>query len=87
MAHWDSSKGVTIYYPPEPIEGYSGWFWLDCGCSGGLEWGGEQPRECGRCILGRIALHQKSKRLALYPGGPFCGVASPQEIASVEERQ
>ncbi len=86
MAYWDSSKGVTVYQPPERIKGYPGWYWVDCGCCAGIEWGGEEPRECRECGgSGRVALHATSKRLALYPGGPFCGIATPGEILSVEE--
>lgn len=36
-------------------------------------WGGEEPIECNRCWSGIIAYHEKSKRYALYPGGPFRG--------------
>lgn len=86
MSYWDSSKGVTVHFPPETIQEHPGWFWLDCGCCAGIAWGGDYPDECRTCGgSGRIALHRRSKTLALYPGGPFCGVASPGDITSVEK--
>lgn len=60
--------------PPVPWEGKPGWLDVDCGCCGGLEWGGEYPRECTACGgSGRYALHEETGTIALYPGGPFLG--------------
>ena len=85
MSHWDSKNTVVVRYPPEPYEGKPGWFLVDCGCCAGIEWGGEYPDECRRCGGdGTIALHLASQRLALYPGGPFCGRPTDGEVASVE---
>lgn len=72
MAHWNWKTGKTTHMKPTPIPEYPGWESLDCGCSGGLEWGGEQPRECRDCGgNGVISHHIKSGAHALYPGGPF----------------
>lgn len=74
MSHWDGEKIVRT--PPVPYPKHPGWLRIDCGCCVGLEWGGETPRECSTCGgNGLIALHEASKRLALWPGGPFCGRA------------
>jgi hypothetical protein len=74
VAHWDSRQGKIIRWPTEPYPGYPGWAWEDCGCSGGLQWGGEAPVECTSCGgEGRLAKHLKSGVLALYPGGPLKG--------------
>ena len=74
MSYWTGEKVVTML--PEPWTNYPGWLAIDCGCCAGIEWGGEEPRECRDCGgSGRLALHEKSQVLALYPGGPFCGKA------------
>lgn len=71
MAMWDGKK--IIRFAPESHPDYPGWEILDCGCCAGTEWGGEYPRECGRCHgSGTIAHHIKSDVFALYPGGHFC---------------
>lgn len=76
MAHWDGKN--IVYWQPEPHPGYPGWVYEDCGCCNGLEWGGEEPRECRTCDgSGWIARHIKSGALALWPGGPFCGRDEP----------
>jgi len=75
MAHWDSKQGKTVYWSDTPYSGYPGWLMIDCGCCGGIEWGGETPSECRTCKgSGWLAKHIESKALAWYPGGPFCGV-------------
>lgn len=75
MSHWDGKQ--VIRFEPEPWPEYPGWQQIDCGCANGLEWGGEEPRECRTCKgWGFVALHDRSGALALYPGGPFCGVVS-----------
>jgi len=72
MSHWDWKQNKIIRWPDKPVPGYSGWIHRDCGCSAGLEWGGEYPRECNRCRgTGAITIHKKSGVVALYPGGPF----------------
>ena len=72
MAFWNGSQ--IIYTKPRPIENYPGWEEVDCGCCGGIQWGGESPRECNDCEgSGRYCRHIKSGVMALYPGGPFLG--------------
>jgi hypothetical protein len=70
-------NGREMTHPPaEPWldELYSGWLWVNCGCCGGLQWGGESPRECGACNGGGwFAVHLQSGRGARWPGGPFNG--------------
>lgn len=74
MSFYDCTINSITSFSTEPITEYPGWVWVDCGCSNGLEWGGEEPRECIDCCgSGRTALHLKSKRLATYPGGKFLG--------------
>ena len=53
------------------------WTRIPCGCCAGIAWGGEYPRECRDCKgSGSLWLSPSGTRLALYPGGPFAGVAS-----------
>lgn len=74
MAYWDYLLGQIIHRPDAPWDGYPGWLSIDCGCSAGLEWGGDSPRECRTCGgNGIIARHVASGLLALYPGGPAVG--------------
>ena len=48
-----------------------GWKHESCGCCGGIQWGGEEPRECRDCCgSGSIWISPKG-HTALYPGGPF----------------
>ncbi len=71
MAYWDGKR--TIHFPTKPDEKYPAWDVIDCGCCAGIEWGGEEPRECSSCGgYGVKYQHRKSKVMALYPGGPFC---------------
>lgn len=49
------------------------WIQIECGCCGGLEWGGESPRECKECRGTGILHVSENDRIALYPGGPFLG--------------
>jgi len=70
MAHWNGK--TIIYTPPVPYPRHPGWSLIDCGCCGGLQWGGETPRECHRCGgNGTLAQHKRTGVIALYPGGPF----------------
>lgn len=74
MAHWNGQQ--VVGFAPVKDKRNRGWTWVDCGCCAGIQWGGEEPRECRDCEgNGWLALHEKSRRLALYPGGPFRGVA------------
>lgn len=73
MSHYDSSANQVIAWPDSPYPGFPGWTRTDCGCSGGLEWGGEEPRECRRCASGTLARHDRTGTLALWPGGPLRG--------------
>jgi len=64
--------GEIKHCEPKEYPGYPGWLIIDCGCCNGIEWGGEEPRECKRCDgSGAIYKQVKSGVLALYPGGPF----------------
>ena len=82
MAYWDSTISKIIHYPPEDVAGCPGWQVLDCGCCGGLQWGGDSPRECRDCGgSGTIFLHVKSGTYADYPGGPFRGKQPKSQIA------
>lgn len=72
MAYWDYKANIVWHSPAKRIR--KGWYSIDCGCSGGLQWGGEEPRECNRCGgAGSICWHKKSKVFAQYPGGKFQG--------------
>lgn len=74
MASWDNKTKKIIHYPPRICEHNPNWEVLDCGCCSGLQWGGEEPRECDNCMgTGVEYRHIKSRVLALYPGGPFLG--------------
>jgi len=74
MAHWNSIKGKIETNPPRLSEFYPGWEVIDCGCCGGLRWGGDSPRECDICGgEGILYRHIKSRVLALYPGGELRG--------------
>ncbi len=85
MSYWDSTKGEIVRFPPTVCDSKPGWFRFDCGCCGGIEWGGETPHECRSCRGGgEVYLHLASRVLALYPGGPFCGVATDEQVTSVE---
>lgn len=72
MAGWIGTE--FVYWKPEPIPGYPTWEDRDCGCCGGISWGGEYPAECSRCKgRGSIAVHLPSGTVAEYPGGPLLG--------------
>lgn len=72
MAHWNYKTGKTHYHPAQRWGG--GWWSIDCGCSGGLRWGGDVPTECDRCNgSGVFFWHEPSRTFAAYPGGPFRG--------------
>ena len=75
--HGNVWTGTEMTHPsslPEPVEMYPGWVWVNCGCCGGVEWGGEYPRECRECEgSARYAVHLATGTAALWPGGPFNG--------------
>ncbi len=72
MAQWDSKARKIIYFKPTPIKDYPGWEQVDCGCCGGIQWGGETPEECDSCAgTGAYCRHIKSGVIKLWPGGPF----------------
>jgi hypothetical protein len=72
MASWDCRTGVTLHYPPKRER--NGWYSYDCGCCSGIEWGGEEPRECDSCgASGRQWVHLPSGVCTEYPGGKFTG--------------
>lgn len=74
MSYWDSLNQQIIRIPPRPYPNYPGWTELDCGCCGGLEWGGEVPRDCRTCKgSGSLARHDATGTLAMYPSGPLLG--------------
>ena len=74
MSSWNSTEQKIVDFEPRPFPDHPGWIQVDCGCCGGIMWGGEYPVECRRCKGGGVvALHKKSKRIALYPGGQFLG--------------
>ncbi len=74
MAFWDGKN--IIHFEDKPYgDDYPGWTLVDCGCCAGMQWGGDHPAECPRCNGGFLVRHEASKRLALYPGGPFAGRA------------
>lgn len=82
MAYWNGKQ--IVYAKPKPCLSYPDWEYVDCGCSGGLSWGGEYPRECPTCKGGgAYCKHIKSGVLAIYPGGPFLG-REPVEDTSDE---
>ena len=63
-------------YPDHP-----NWVYYNCGCCAGIEWGGDSPRDCKRCGgSGTLSLHLPSGRIADYPGGPFRGSLTKEEI-------
>lgn len=70
MAYYQDGK--IIEYPPQTSD--NKWYKVDCGCCGGLQWGGDEPRECYTCKgWGFYYWHKPSKTFAQYPGGPFSG--------------
>lgn len=80
MAYWDVTTKRIVHWPDKPIEGYDGWTWRDCGCSGGLQWGGDFPHECRSCGgSGAFAVHVASGLIAAWPGGPALGRLSKEE--------
>ena len=57
------------------------WEVIDCRCYRGLRWHTEEPKECPDCDgTGNIYRHIKSGVLAAYPGGPFLGRETRNEV-------
>ena len=72
MSGWNGTD--VVRYPPRTADGYPGWVFGDCGCCNGIQWGGEEPRECDLCwATGWRCIHIPSRSIAVYPGGPFLG--------------
>ncbi|KKN75845.1 hypothetical protein LCGC14_0377210 [marine sediment metagenome] len=70
MAHWNGKE--MVHFATKPCKTHPKWDVIDCGCCAGIEWGGEEPRECRTCnSTGVIYQHRKSGVTAEYPGGPF----------------
>lgn len=79
MSYWDHTTQTIVSFPPEPDIEHPGWQTEDCGCCAGLEWGGDEPRECRTCDgRGEISRHLKTGTLARWPGGPFIGKETPR---------
>lgn len=79
MAYWDSKAGQIVYFESQEDPDWPGWLREDCGCCGGIRWGGESPEECDSCAgSGVIWRHKASGSLAQWPGGPFLGKADPE---------
>ena len=73
MAHWDSTKQKIIECKIKKSKQWPKWDEVDCGCCGGICWGGEYPREGKDCDgRGFIFVHRKTGTRARWPGGPFC---------------
>lgn len=71
---WNGREMTHPESPPIPVDGYPQWVAVDCGCCHGLEWGGEEPRECRDCgASGRFFVHLPTGTGAVWPGGPFNG--------------
>ncbi len=62
------------------------WTSIPCGCCNGLQWGGEYPRECRRCEgSGAVWLSPSGTRLAVWPGGPFRGIANDDDRSAAAQ--
>ena len=73
MSYWDYKTGKVVGFKPEAYPGYPGWLRCDCGCSNGIQWGGESPIECNHCNgSGSYAKHIKTGLRKDWPGGKFC---------------
>ena len=65
----------------------NGWWEIDCGCCGGLQWGGNEPRECRDCGgSGVLWWHKKSRVYADYPGGKLKGSSSVKDCPIKENK-
>jgi len=74
VSSWDEDALRIVVWPSRYDEHHAGWVRFDCGCCGGIAWGGESPVECETCKAGGwLSLHVRSGSVALWPGGPFVG--------------
>lgn len=88
MSYWDSENKTIVRIPTKDWPNNSSWECVDCGCCGGIQWGGDYPRECGTCKgSGFYARHKESRVIAQYPGGPFLGSDPVSEKFRREENQ
>lgn len=84
MARLDQDTGKIVTFAPERDSHYPGWWRTDCGCCGGIQWGGESPRDCWECKGAGVRwLHKATGTVAEYPGGPLLGRLSADEIREV----
>lgn len=68
---------AAAHQPGEVDYFYPDWMKVTCGCCAGIEWGGEEPRECRDCVGGVVFVH-RSGVVAQWPGGPFNGDHRPE---------
>lgn len=81
MSYWDSKNQKMIDRDAFPVKYHPGWAWVDCYCCGGLQWGGDEPRECRSCNgTGWRCVHIDSGIVAIYPGGSLLGRAGKDEL-------
>lgn len=60
------------------LDRMSNWAVSGCGCCAGIQWGGDEPRECLDCGGGgMVFVHIPTGTVAQYPGGPFNGDRRP----------
>ena len=87
MAYWDDKLKRIIRIEPELSTNFPNWAIIDCGCSNGLHWGGEAPRECNRCHGdGALFVHLTTGTVALYPGGSLVGShLSKMELSALKQ--
>ena len=57
----------------------SKWRTISCGCCGGIEWGGEEPRECRDCNGSGTVFIRPNGATAMWPGGKFTGMLTPKD--------
>lgn len=80
MSYYDSELNKVIHFPTKPAY-KEGWVEVDCGCSAGLQWGGDYPRDCEHCKgQGYYYVHKASLVMAEYPGGPLLGRLPANEV-------
>ena len=86
MSYWDSTTQKIISFPPKVFEYNPNWIEVDCGCCGGLQWGGESPRECNTCDgTGCYFVHLISGVMAEYPGGRLLGRYTKSEVEELKK--
>ena len=55
------------------------WRHVECGCCHGLQWGGEEPRECLDCMGNGLTWIRPGGHTFLYPGGPATGMRTVKD--------